>query len=129
RLTDNPATDAIPSWSRDGRTLYFCSNRTGRYEIWKIAAEGGGATQVTFGGGFSAVESPDAKYLYYSQTRNYGPVLRMLLAGGTVDTVIPEIRGLFYAVTSKGIYFQAAHTISFWNSATGRIHEVFAPAK
>jgi Tol biopolymer transport system component len=129
RLTDNPAVDAIPSWSRDGRTLYFCSNRTGRYEIWKMPASGGQPTQVTFGGGFAAVESPDAKYLYYSQTRNYGPVLRMALAGGRAEPIIPEIRGLFYAVTSEGIYFQSTHTISFRDSASGRIHEVFAPSK
>jgi Tol biopolymer transport system component len=129
RLTDNPAVDAIPSWSRDGRTLYFCSNRTGSYEIWKAPASGGQPTQVTFGGGFAAVESPDAKYLYYSQTRNYGPVLRMPLAGGKAEPVIPEIRGLFYAVTSWGIYFQLTHNISFWDSASGRIHEVFTPSK
>ena len=129
RLTDNPAVDAIPSWSRDGRTLYFCSNRTGRYEIWKMPASGGQPTQVTFGGGFAAVESPEAKYLYYSQTRNYGPVLRMPLAGGRAEPVIPEIRGLFYAVTSDGIYFQSTHTISFWDSASRRIHEVFTPSK
>jgi Tol biopolymer transport system component len=129
RLTDNPAVDAIPSWSRDGRTLYFCSNRTGRYEIWKMPASGAAPTQVSFNGGFAAVESPDGKYLYYSQTRNYGPVLRMPFAGGAAEAVIPDIRGLFYAVTSEGIYFQTTHTISFWASASGRIHEVFAPPK
>ena len=129
RLTDNPAVDAIPSWSRDGHTLYFCSNRTGRYEIWKVPASGGQPTQVTFSGGFAAVEALDRKYLYYSQTRNYGPVLRMPLAGGTAKPVIPDIRGLFFAVTSGGIYFQSIHTISFWDSASGRIHEVFAPPK
>jgi Tol biopolymer transport system component len=129
RLTDNPAVDAIPSWSRDGRTLYFCSNRTGRYEIWQMAASGGQPTQVTFSGGFAAVESPDGKYLYYSQTRNYGPVMRMPLAGGTAEPVIPDIRGLFYAVTSQGIYFQSIHTISFWDSASGQTHEVLTPAK
>jgi Tol biopolymer transport system component len=129
RITDNPATDAIPSWSRDGHTLYFCSNRTGRYEIWKAPAAGGRATQVTFQGGFAAVESPDGKYLYYSQTRNYGPVARMPLAGGPSEVVIPDIRGLFYGVTPEGIYFQSTHTISFWSAATGRIREVFAPPK
>src|ERR1051326_6780017 len=79
RLTDDPAIDAIPSWSRDGHTIYFCSNRTGRYEVWKMPATGGAPTQVTYSGGFSAVESLDGKCLYYSQTRNYGPVWRMPL--------------------------------------------------
>jgi Tol biopolymer transport system component len=129
RLTDNPATDAIPSWSRDGRTLYFCSDRTGLYEIWKMPASGGQATQVTYSGGFAAVESPDARYLYYSQTRNYGPVWRIPLAGGIAEQVIPEIRGLFYAVTPRGIYFQSKRVISFWDAASGAVHEVLAPPK
>lgn len=129
RLTDNPATDAIPSWSRNGRAIYFCSDRTGRFEIWKMPASGGQATQVTRGGGFAAVESPDAMYLYYSQTRNYGPVMRMPLAGGKAEQVIPDIRGLFYAVTPGGIYFQSNRAISFWDKASGRIREVLAPPK
>jgi Tol biopolymer transport system component len=129
RLTDNPATDAIPSWSRDGRTLYFCSDRTGRYEIWKIPVSGGEPTQVTFGGGFAAVESADGTHLYYSQTRNYGPVFRIPVAGGEKQEVIPEIRGLFYAVTPRGIYYQSNRAICFWDVSSGRTHEVFTPPK
>lgn len=129
RLTDNPATDAIPSWSHDGRTLYFCSDRTGHYEIWKMPVSGGQPTQVTYSGGFAAVEAPDAKYLYYSQTRNYGPVLRMPIAGGRAEQVIPDIRGLFFAVTPKGIYFESNRAISFRDAASGAIHEVLTPAK
>jgi Tol biopolymer transport system component len=129
RMTENPATDAIPSWSRDGRALYFCSDRTGRFEVWRMPVSGGKPTQVTFNGGFSAVESLDAKYLYYSQTRNFGPVMRMPLSGGTAEQVIPDIRGLFYAVTASGIYFEANRTISFWDAATGNIRAIFAPPK
>jgi Tol biopolymer transport system component len=129
RLTDNPAVDAIPSWSRDGRSLYFCSNRTGRFEVWKMPAGGGRPTQVTFNGGFSTVEAPDGKYLYYSQTRNYGPVIREPLSGGAAEVVIPNINGLFYAVAPGGIYFQSERTISFWDSSTGRIREILTTPK
>jgi len=129
RLTDNPATDAIPNWSRDGRTLYFCSDRTGRFEIWKMPASGGQPTQVTRDGGFAAVESADAAYLYYSQTRNFGPVLRVPLAGGKAEQIIPQLRGLFYAVTPRGIYFQSNRTISFWDMASGRTREILTPPK
>ena len=30
RITRDSADDAVPSWSRDGRSVYFASNRTGR---------------------------------------------------------------------------------------------------
>ena len=32
RLTDGEFDNAVPSWSRDGKSIYFCSERTGRYE-------------------------------------------------------------------------------------------------
>ena len=55
----------LASWSSDGRWIYFGSNRTGRFELWKVRAEGGHAVQVTKRGGFRAFESADGKVLYY----------------------------------------------------------------
>ena len=129
RLTDDPAIDAIPRWSRDGRFIYFVSYRTGRFEVWKVAASGGKAVQVTHDGGFVAVESPDGRYLYYSQTRNYGPVFRMPLAGGPSEEVIPDIHGLFFTVTEQGIYFESRGAIWFWDAASRQTTEIFRPTK
>jgi Tol biopolymer transport system component len=129
KLTDNPAIDAIPEWSRDGRSIYFCSDRTGRFEVWKMAAAGGDPVQVTHNGGFSAVESPDGKYLYYSVTRNFGPVMRVPLAGGEPEQIISDLRGLFYAVSPRGIYFKSPRAISFWDASTGRTSEIMQPPK
>ena len=69
-MTTDPANDDIPSYSRDGKWLYFASSRTGRNEIWKMAAEGGAAVQVTKNGGLVAFESTDGKWLYYSKSAN-----------------------------------------------------------
>jgi Tol biopolymer transport system component len=129
RLTDHPAVDAIPRWSRDGRFIYFCSYRTGRYEVWKIPAFGGEPRQVTANGGFVAVESPDGNYLYYSQTRNFGPVLRMPLAGGPSEELIPNISGLFFAVTERGIYYCSADAIWFWDAASRHTRRILVPPK
>jgi Tol biopolymer transport system component len=129
RLTNHPATDAIPFWSRDGKHIYFCSYRTGRYEVWKIAASGGEPVQVTNGGGFAAIESPDGRYLYYSQTRNFGPLLRMPLGGGPVEEVVPDIRGLFFAMTPSGIYYKTQDAIWFWDAASQRTRKVLRPPK
>ena len=59
------AADAIwPSWSRNGRWLYYHSDRSGRNEIWKSLADGTvPPVQVTLNGGYAARESPDGKFL------------------------------------------------------------------
>jgi dipeptidyl aminopeptidase/acylaminoacyl peptidase len=47
RLTTNDANDTQPQWSRDGKTIYFVSNRSGSSQVWRIAVDGGEAEQVT----------------------------------------------------------------------------------
>ena len=60
----------VPSWSADGDFLYFASDRTGRWEVWKQAISNGQATQVTQNGGYASRESRDGKWLYFSKDRS-----------------------------------------------------------
>jgi eukaryotic-like serine/threonine-protein kinase len=47
-LTNDPERDRGPSWSPDGKTLYFYSQRGGdRYEIWSINFDGSGLRQIS----------------------------------------------------------------------------------
>ena len=39
RLTTNPAVDAFPAWSPDGRRIAFASGRDGNFEIYVLNAE------------------------------------------------------------------------------------------
>jgi TolB protein len=41
RLTDDPATDGLPRYTRDGRAVLFASNRTRNFQLWEVPAEGG----------------------------------------------------------------------------------------
>src|SRR3990170_1485971 len=47
RLTTHPDADHSPRWNADGKTIYFLSTRSGSSQVWRIAADGGEAEQVT----------------------------------------------------------------------------------
>lgn len=47
RLTNDPPKDRGPHWSPDGTSIYSYSDRSGKYELWKINADGSGLEQVT----------------------------------------------------------------------------------
>lgn len=65
QLTTSLADDTAPSWSRDSLWVYFASNRSGQWEIWKAPRDSGAVVQVTHEGGRMAHESPDGTTLYY----------------------------------------------------------------
>jgi Tol biopolymer transport system component len=113
-LTAGPATEDSPSWSADGRWVYFASDRgESSWNIWKVAASGGPVTQVTRGGGLFALESPDGKWLYF--TVSSGILRRMPVAGGEEADYVREMGGPGlslteppFFVTGKGVYYLAA---------------------
>ncbi len=47
RLTSDPAADVGPRFAPDGKSLVFVSDRGGSAQVWRIAVDGGEATQVT----------------------------------------------------------------------------------
>jgi len=48
RLTAHPSgSDSSPTWSRDGRSVFFLSSRSGSSQVWRIGVDGGEAEQVT----------------------------------------------------------------------------------
>ena len=53
RLTSDAFKDRGPSWAPDSETLYFFSDRSGRYQIWSLRTDGSGLQQVTDVGGGS----------------------------------------------------------------------------
>lgn len=65
RLTSNLSIDTEGTWSPDGKTIYFTSDRSGGPQIYKIRSSGGRPERVTFEGGYNARPrlSPDGKKL------------------------------------------------------------------
>lgn len=104
RITTTPSEESVPSWSRDGRWIYFASDRGGSWQVWKTPAQGGSAVQVTFGGGFAAFESPDGRDVYYTKSSSPG-TWTVPATGGSERLVLnrPNCWGA-WAVSNEGIY-------------------------
>jgi dipeptidyl aminopeptidase/acylaminoacyl peptidase len=124
--------NVTPSWSTDGRTVYFSSNRTGSWEIWKSDLSTGKEDQVTHNGGFASAESHDGKALYYSKPESAG-IWKIPVKGGQ-ERLISAALHLGYwghfAVTDTGIYLvdadQESPTIMFYSFESERLRPVFA---
>jgi eukaryotic-like serine/threonine-protein kinase len=68
-VTDDASEDWDPCFTRDGKGVFWSSNRTGHFEIWTAQADGSGARQVTHNNGDSEnpVVSPDGKWIAYAE--------------------------------------------------------------
>jgi Tol biopolymer transport system component len=105
QVTRDPGSEVVPSWSRDGRLIYYASNRTGRFEVWRVAAEGGIEEQLTSEGGVVPVESVDGRTLYYQSTER-GPLLARPTSGGRPRTVLSCVPTMSsWAVGARGIVY------------------------
>ncbi len=105
QMTFGTGIDIIASWSHDGRWIYFGSTRSGRFEIWKVPSGGGKPVQVTSNGGTAALESPDAKTLYYTKKNGSDGIWKMPIEGGPEVQIVKAIWRYNFAVTNKGLYY------------------------
>jgi hypothetical protein len=129
-VTSDEADENMPSWSRDGRVLYYGSNRTGRDEIWRVPVAGGTEEQVTWDGGFVPFESLDGQTLYYMKANRNGPLFARPVAAGEERLVIRCVAAWGYAVTRHGVLYldcpapgggsASRRAVLEWDAVTGR---------
>ncbi len=68
--TDATMRDNAPVWSPNGKTIYFASDRSGQFEVWSVAPDGTGLTQITTSSnilGGPAI-TPDGASLLFART-------------------------------------------------------------
>jgi Tol biopolymer transport system component len=61
----------LHGWSPDGKTLAYCAERNGQFNVYTIPAAGGVETQLTNTPGLDdgPEYSPDGKYIWFNSTR------------------------------------------------------------
>ena len=133
-----PGADNLsPSWSRDGKSLYFASKRGGEpFQIWKMPLQGGSPIQVTKHAGISPQESADGRYLYYCKYEQ-GGLWRMPLESGDETEVLKDVGGggwPDWALGVEGIYFLKFSkftdvSIEFLEFTTGKTHRLWTLQK
>jgi len=116
RITTSSAIDTEPTFSSDGKTIYFVSDRGGTPQIYKMGATGANVERVTFSGNYniSPAVSPDGRLLaFVSRVSGAFKVHVLDLASGTATAITdtstdekpsfsPNGRQVLYASEQQG---------------------------
>jgi Tol biopolymer transport system component/DNA-binding winged helix-turn-helix (wHTH) protein len=122
RITAARGENVAPSWSRDGKFVYFGSSRSGEFQIWKALAATGEtpanpAIRITQRGGFRALESADGKYLYYAKGRSQRGLWRQRTGStqaGEEEPVLASLQDWGWWSLGPGLiyFFETPHSIN-----------------
>jgi tricorn protease len=133
RLTDTPTRDREISWSPDGKSLVFSSNRDGGYRLYTVDVATGATSQLTKGNGSDSepVFSPDGKWIAFlrgPQTALY--VIRPDGSGEQLAAAGPKVWELAWSPDSKWLAFTKEDTIrtdDIWLVKLGEGDEAIKP--
>jgi TolB protein len=90
RLTDDPATDALPRFTRDGKAILFGSERGGNWQLYEIPAAGGAARRLRSNTAreWQLDGSPDGREVAFLSNLEGPESLFVLLRGGEARRLV-----------------------------------------
>jgi len=108
RVNPEEPGEAVPFWSHDGKWIYFFSDRSGRFEIWRMPFAGPigrpAAEQITREGGHSGWESADGTTIFYTKAGS-SPLFAKALADGPERQVLDWVSMRAFFPVDDGIYY------------------------
>ncbi|HEV7382483.1 MAG TPA: transporter [Dyadobacter sp.] len=97
-------TPEVPSfwhgWTPDGKTLAYCAERNGNYDVYTIDVEGGTEKRLTTEEGLDDGPdySPDGKYIYFNSYRTgHMQIWRMLADGSNAEQLTFDTNSNWFA--------------------------------
>jgi Tol biopolymer transport system component/DNA-binding winged helix-turn-helix (wHTH) protein len=107
QMTMGAGDQVRPSWSRDGRWMYFVWDNGPDRDIWRTRGPAGPTERVTHGGANRSAgqESTDGTGIWYQREPGNRPLFFQPLAGGAARPVIPCIRGSGFSIAPGSVYY------------------------
>jgi Tol biopolymer transport system component len=123
-----------PTWSSDGRAIYFNSNRGGSLQIWKRSLETGEMKAIGPPDTNESTESDDGHFLVFGTGAD--EIWRCRSDGTGVERLLTGLRpepGLDWSLAHDGVYF-ASHQgeqqgIFFYRFSDRTIRKIGSPEK
>jgi Tol biopolymer transport system component/DNA-binding winged helix-turn-helix (wHTH) protein len=135
KLNIDVSDNSMPSWSPDGKWIYFMQgDDTVEPSVWRVPSQGGHAVQLTGAPAATPFASPDGQYVYFFRSKK---LWRMMPDGASPEEVrgMPELsfQGTEWFPSKAGIYFMTHEngktTIELYDTRTLEIRPIFTLEK
>jgi Tol biopolymer transport system component/tRNA A-37 threonylcarbamoyl transferase component Bud32 len=108
QLTRGEGNQNVPTWSQDGRWIYYSADVGGQQNIWRISATGDASEQVTQNGsGMLAYELADGAGLVYQAKPHDSALLLRPSSGGPSRQLVDCARSGAFDVTPAAVFYVA----------------------
>ncbi|OVE79616.1 hypothetical protein BVY01_01980 [bacterium I07] len=109
QITFGETRKQFPSYSRNGKWIYYCHHLNGERRIWKCRLDGSEAVPVTKTYGRLAIESEDGKWIYFTKLDRSGTQLgiwkKSMYDGEEIEILDFPIYARAWVLAKEGIYY------------------------
>lgn len=120
-LTSSVADDLSPVWMSDENWIYFASNRTGTWLLWRVSSDGGRSEEVSDEIIIPTLESNGGETLYYGAAN--GGIKRFSTRRDRSEDRSPvetPVDLANWCLVSGGLYYLAEQELTYYDFATHR---------